>query len=267
MSRTARLVSTFISGAFRQSCCRALEIVGPGVERPRPGQGDIDKHGARCDRRQRVGRRTAGNARLAVELPVAGAVAVAMLGEVDVDVILVEAVGAGAEHRGEAGAGRRLHGEPEFLGDGGVGRMHGHAVLELERADVERVGVPVLGDLGAGDAVAAAALVGIEVLDHGEVRSENGGASREIVAHPVHDRLRGLAAQHRGRRNLDRLAVLADDALERDDIGAAAAMRTVHVAHRPEHRAVGREAELACARRRFGLVDRRGGGVVGPGWS
>ena len=85
-----------------------------------------------------------------------------MLGEIDVDVILVETVGAGAEHRGEAGAGRRFHREPEFLGDGGVGWMNGHAVLELERADVERVGVAMLGDLGAGDAVAAAALVGMK---------------------------------------------------------------------------------------------------------
>ena len=78
-----------------------------------------------------------------------------------------------------------------------VGQVEHGAVAELDGADVERVALAVLRQLGAGDAVAAAALVGIEVGDGSKRRAELGGGGADVVAHPLRHRLGHAAAQHR----------------------------------------------------------------------
>ena len=81
------------------------------------------------------------------------------LDEIEMDVVAVVAVGAWSEHRGEPGAGQAPHLLAERPGDQRVGQVEHRAVAKLDGADIERVALAVLRQLGAGNAVAAAALV------------------------------------------------------------------------------------------------------------
>jgi hypothetical protein len=72
-------------------------------------------------------------------------------------VVLVIAVGTRTQDRRETGAGALAQAESKILGDLRVGQPEESAVGKLNRADVERIGLAMLGELGAGDPVAATA--------------------------------------------------------------------------------------------------------------
>ncbi len=90
-----------------------------------------------------------------------------------------------------------------------------------------------------------------------------GGAGDEVVADPGHDCLRRLAAKRGGRRDRDRGLVLGNDALQQDDIAAAALARSGDVAERLEDGAIWGEAKLAGGRRRARLEPEFTGGLDG----
>src|SRR5580693_6936872 len=73
--------------------------------------------------------------------PLAHAIAAGALRKIDVNVILVKAVRTRSKHRREAGAGCGAHGETEFLRGGDVARVKHMAIVEAQRADIERVGL------------------------------------------------------------------------------------------------------------------------------
>src|SRR6516164_371597 len=73
------------------------------------------------------------------------------------DVVLVIAVRTRTEHGAETGAGIFPQTLAKILGHSRVGQLDDCAVGELERADVERVGLAVLGEPRSDDPVAAAA--------------------------------------------------------------------------------------------------------------
>ena len=73
------------------------------------------------------------------------------LGQIEMDMGLVMAVGTGSEHGGETRAGARADGLAQFLGHGGVGQAEHAVVGEREGAHVDRVALAVLGKLGAVD--------------------------------------------------------------------------------------------------------------------
>src|SRR5215510_3583232 len=105
-------------------------------------------------------------------VPLAHAMAAGALGEIHMHVILVIAVGAGAEHGGEARAHSLAHAQAIVLRYLRIGQLHHGAVGKLERAHVERVALAVLRELRADNPIAAAAVIGGEVVDAPEWRAE-----------------------------------------------------------------------------------------------
>jgi hypothetical protein len=105
-------------------------------------------------------------------------VAAGALGEIHMDMILMVPVGAGAEHGGEPGASVLAQAFAKVLGDVGIGQLHHRAVCELERADIDGVGLAMLGKFRADDAIAAAALIRVEVIDALECASEGAHGGR-----------------------------------------------------------------------------------------
>ncbi len=91
----------------------------------------------------------------------------------------------------------------QVLGHQRIGQLHQLAVGEPERAHVERIALAVLGELGADDPVAPAAIVGRIIVEALERRAERAHRRRHILAHPMHDRLGEAAAQRRRRRHGD----------------------------------------------------------------
>ena len=79
--------------------------------------------------------------------------------------VLVIAVRARTQHGHEARAHALPQAVAKLLGDLRVGELHHLAVGELQRADIERIALAVLGELGAHDPVAAAAIEGGEIGD------------------------------------------------------------------------------------------------------
>ena len=61
---------------------------------------------------------------------------------------------------------------------GTIGERDRTAVGELEGADIECIGAAMFGQLGARDAVAAAAFVGIEIIEVGDGAAEAGSQRR-----------------------------------------------------------------------------------------
>ena len=86
------------------------------------------------------------------------------------DVVLVIPVRARPQHRREARAHRMQHGLAHVARHVAVGQRNRPAVGELDAANVERVGAAVFGQMGAGDAVAAAAVERIEIVEIADVR-------------------------------------------------------------------------------------------------
>src|SRR5262245_65857363 len=95
------------------------------------------------------------------------------------DMILMITVRAGAEHSRKPIADSGLHGDPKLRRRSGIGRPHHAAILESDRANVERVGKTVLAQLGAGDAISAAAVVRVEVFDSAQGGAQSGSGRRQ----------------------------------------------------------------------------------------
>jgi hypothetical protein len=104
----------------------------------------------------------------------------------------------------------------------------------------------VLADLCAHDAVASAAFIGRIVGDAAERGAERCGDRRDLVAHPVRNRLGHPAVQGRGRRDGDARLVLGHDGGQPHRVRDAATVRAVHRRQHLDRRDVRGEAELAC---------------------
>src|SRR6266702_5233565 len=137
------------------------------------------------------------------------------------DVVLVIAVGAGAEYRGKTPASALSRDFAKISRDMWIGQFNDPAVGELQRMDVERIGLAMLAELRADNIVAPAAIVGGIVVDTAQRRAERLHGRGDVIAHPVYDRLGHVAAQHRRRRDRDAAAVPQYDGLKahhiRDD--------------------------------------------------
>src|ERR1700733_12017859 len=114
------------------------------------------------------------------------------------DMVLVNPVRSGAEHRTESIARRRPHRQPYLARYFVVGRTHGAAILEPQAADVEGVCVAVLAGARARNAVARPTIIRIDVLDRAD-GPEHGHCGDKVLAYEVDDRLRHLATQLRRR--------------------------------------------------------------------
>ncbi len=90
-----------------------------------------------------------------VDGPLADPVVPVPLAHVEMDMVLVGAVGARTEHRPEAAAGALLNGLPQRAGRAiGLGQADDPAVLESTSPQIERIAGGMLADEGARDAVA-----------------------------------------------------------------------------------------------------------------
>ena len=179
------------------------------------------------------------------------------LGEIEMDVLLVIAVRAGAEHRGKARAGARPDCLAPILGDIHIGQSDRLAVGELERAHVERVGAAVLAQRGGAHAIAAAAFIGIEIVEPAQRRAERRQRRGDVVADPTGDLFGHRAAQDRRRVDHDPGLVGKRDRLQLHGVGGAAVARPDQHRQRLERREFGKP-QLAGRRARR----RRGGGGV-----
>ena len=110
-------------------------------------------------------------------VPLADPVVVAPLHQVEMDVVLVVPVRARPQHGRKPRADRMQHVLAHLARHGAVGQRDRLAVGELEGADVERVGAAVFGQLGAGDAVAAAAFERVEIVEIADRRCRGSRAS------------------------------------------------------------------------------------------
>jgi hypothetical protein len=96
----------------------------------------------------------------------------------------------------------------------------------------------VLAQFSAGNAILAAALKRIKVLDSGKNGSELYDLTGKIIANPVDNSFSHLATERRGRRDFDGKAVRGKDSLQQHDIRSAALARTGNCAQGLEHRAI-----------------------------
>ena len=90
--------------------------------------------------------------------------------EIEMDMLLVIAVGAGSEHGREARADAGSDRLAPILADMDVGQVEFVAVGELEIAHVERVGAAVLAQLRGAHIIAAAAVIGGEIVERAQRR-------------------------------------------------------------------------------------------------
>ena len=129
--------------------------------------------------------------------------------QVHVDVVVVIDVRAGREHGREVLAGRRLHVAQEAL----LLRSAAPAVLdrdlaavgERERCDVERIAERVLGDFRSALAVHAAARIGGDLPDLGDLHAEPLHRRRlHAAGKPAVERGHDRAGERRGRLHRDR---------------------------------------------------------------
>ncbi len=132
-----------------------------------------------------------------------------------------------------------------------VGQRDRLAVGELEGANVERVGAAVFGELGADDAVAAAAFERVEIVEIADGAAEARRQRRDVGADPVGDRGRHRAAQDRRRLHRDPPLVRQHDRLQPHQILAAAAAGAVDVGN------AGRNRDLLGQRQPAGRGRRR----------
>ena len=118
------------------------------------------------------------------------------------DVLLVVAVRSRPQHRGEPRAYRMQHALAQFARHRAIGECNRLAIGKFQPANVERIGVSVFRQFGAGDAVAAAAIERVEIVEIADGAAEARRQRRHVGADPVRDRGRHGAAE--GRRGLQR---------------------------------------------------------------
>ena len=123
------------------------------------------------------------------------------------DVILVISVRARAQHRGKARAGACSQILANVLRHVRVGELDHCAAGKPDGADVERVGLAMLGQLCSRDPVTAAAIVRGIIVDALERAIERASGRHQVLAHPLHDRLGKSAANDRGRHYRDPVLV------------------------------------------------------------
>ena len=138
----------------------------------------------------------------------------------------------------------------KILGDLRVGQPEESAVGKLNRADVERIGLAVLGELCAGDPVAATAVIGGVVIEALERPAESTHGRSHVLAHPLHDGLGKRAADDRGRRQRDPRFVPQPHRFEPHSVGYPAFAASDHRGQRRRDRQFGREPQPAGRRRR-----------------
>ena len=80
-------------------------------------------------------------------------------------------------------------------------KLDNRAAGELERADVECVGLAVLGEPRSDDPVAASAIIGGIVVDAFERSPQRAHHGHHVLAHPMHNGLGKTSADERGRRH------------------------------------------------------------------
>src|SRR5262249_2774605 len=117
------------------------------------------------------------------------------------DVVLVIAVRTRAEHGAETGAGIFPQTLAKILGHSRVGQLDDCTVGELERADVERVGLAMLGEPRSDDPVAAAAIKGGIVVDAFERSPQRAHRRHHPPPHPITEALAKPAGAERGARH------------------------------------------------------------------
>ena len=143
--------------------------------------------------------------------------------------VLVVPVRSRAEHGREPRTGGMQHGLAQFPRDGAIGQRNRTAVGELEGANVERIGAAVFGELGADDAVAAAALERVEIVEIGDGAAESLRQRRDIVADPVGEPGRHGTAQDRRRLHRNLPLVRQHDRLQPHQILAPAPASAANV--------------------------------------
>src|SRR6185312_9658608 len=124
--------------------------------------------------------------------PLADTIAATALENVEMDVALVIRL-AGPKYGREAMAGALAKRLAQRLVDRHVYRLDAAAVREPEGAHVDRVPLGVFAELGALNAIAIPAFVGIVVLDCTQRRTQLRHAWRHLVAHPGGKRFRHFA--------------------------------------------------------------------------
>ena len=115
------------------------------------------------------------------------------------------------------------HALAQLARHGAIGERDRTAVGELEGADIERIGAAMFGELCACDAVAAAAFVGVEIIEIGDGAAEAGRERRDIVADPFGQRGRHGTAQDGRRLHRNPPLVRQHDRLQPHQVLAAAA--------------------------------------------
>ncbi|OKO85227.1 hypothetical protein AC629_19625 [Bradyrhizobium sp. NAS80.1] len=166
------------------------------------------------------------------DVPLADPVVVAPLRQIEMDMVLVIPVRAGTEHGGEARADRMQHPLAHVAGHGAVGQADRLPVGELDGPDVDGVGLAVLGQQGANNAVATAALEGIEIVEIADGRAEARGQRHHVLAHPVRDGGRHGAAKDRRRLDRHLALVRQHDGFEPHQILATAATGAADIGDR-----------------------------------
>src|SRR6201999_149053 len=155
-------------------------------------------------------------------VPLTNAIAVAALEQIEVDVLLVVAVGARTEHRGETAAGALVQIVAQVLGNVDVGQGDEGPVRQREAAHIDGIGLAVLTDFAVDLAVAAAAFEVVGALDTGERGSRHGDARRGLIAQPRSKLLRHRTLQQRRGLHLDALVAVEQHRIDLYEVAATA---------------------------------------------
>src|SRR6516225_7588291 len=159
---------------------------------------------------------------LLADVPVTYAVAAGALREIHMDMVLVIAVGARPQHGRKARAGPRPQILAKVFWHMRIGELDHRAAPELDGADVQCVGLAVLGELRSRNPVAPAAIIRGVIVDALERAMEGARGRRYVVAHPLHDCFGKGATKDRGRRDSDAALARQYDSFEPHQIAGPA---------------------------------------------
>src|SRR6516225_8151664 len=151
---------------------------------------------------------------LLADVPVTYAVTAGALREVHMDMVLVIAIGARPQHGRKARAGPCPQILTKILWHIRIGELDHRAAPQPDGADVQRIGLAVLGELGSHDPIASAAIIRGVIVDALERAIERARGRHYVIAYPLHDRLGKSATKGRGRRDRDAALVRQYDRFE-----------------------------------------------------
>lgn len=183
--------------------------------------------------------------------------AVAAIFEIEMKIGLVITIGSWAEDRREACAGGGPYPGPERVG---IGLLEADLmVAEAEAQHIDCVAMTVLGELCAGEVVAAAALIGVRVSDTEKlavVLCER----RDVVSQPIGDLLAEIAAEQSRRLDRDHMSVRQEDGTQDDRRGDPATTW-------PDNRLDAVRGDLSAGEQPgAGCVEAIGGRYAGDKW-